>query len=46
MTVKELAELTGRSRTTIYNIARKLHRMPTVEEVLSVKMGRPRKYNY
>ena len=39
-----LAEKTGRSRMTIYYIARKLGRLPTEEEVMSQKKGRPRKY--
>ena len=39
-----LAEKTGRSRMTIYSLARKLGRLPTEEEVLNQKRGRPRKY--
>ena len=51
MTVEELAKKTGRSRVTIYNIMKKLneqgiYRLPTEEEVLSRKAGRPRKYKY
>lgn len=46
MTVKELCEITKRSRVAIYNLARKLGRIPTVEEVLNQKVGRPRKYDY
>lgn len=44
MTVKELAEASGKSRESIYKLARKLGRLPTLEEVIAVKMGRPRKY--
>lgn len=46
MTIKELAEATGRSKVAIYKTARQLGRLPTVEEVLKRKAGRPRKYNY
>ena len=46
MTVDELVEATGRSRVTIYKVARKLGRMPSVEEILNRKNGRPRKYDY
>lgn len=46
MTVDELVEATGRSRVTIYKVAHKLGRMPSVEEVLNRKNGRPRKYDY
>lgn len=42
--VEELAKLTGKSRVWIYKIAQKLGRLPTPEEVLSRKVGRPRKY--
>ena len=44
MTIQELAEITGRSRVTIYKVARRLGRIPTIEEVLNRKNGRPRKY--
>lgn len=44
MTIDELAEVTGRSRVTLYKIARQLGRTPTIEEVLNRKNGRPRKY--
>ena len=51
MTVIELAEKTGVSRTWIYEMCRRLGRIPTVEEVvnrkangLMKKMGRPQKY--
>ena len=46
MTVNELCKMTGKSRVAIYNLARKLGRMPTIEEILSQKIGRPRKYKY
>jgi hypothetical protein len=42
--VNILAKKTGRSRMAIYNLAKKLGRLPTEEEVLSQKVGRPRKY--
>lgn len=51
MTVIELAEKTGVSRTWIYEMCRRLGRIPTVDEVvnrktngLMKKMGRPQKY--
>ena len=43
-TIKELAEKTGKSEQSIYALARKLNRKPTLEEVESVKKGRPKKY--
>lgn len=46
MTVNELSIATGKSKVTIYKVARKLGRLPTVEEVLNRKVGRPRKYKY
>lgn len=44
MNVKELAKRCNRSETAIYNMAKKLGRLPTEEEVLAVKRGRPNKY--
>ena len=51
MTVIELAEKTGVSRTWIYEMCRRLGRIPTLDEVvnrktngLMNKMGRPQKY--
>lgn len=49
--VKNLAEETGRSRVTIYKVMKELRakgieRLPTKEEILNRKNGRPRKYNY
>ena len=44
MSVKELAKKCNRSETAIYNMARKLGRLPTEEEVMSTKRGRPQKY--
>mgnify|MGYP001041027054 CR=1 FL=1 len=44
MTVKELSEKTGKSQAAIYNLARKLGRLPTEKEILSQKSGRPQKY--
>ena len=43
-TIKELANKTGKSEQSIYALARKLNRKPTLEEVESVKKGRPKKY--
>ena len=42
--VQDLMKLTGRSKTTIYKLAGKLGRLPTVEEVMNRKNGRPKKY--
>lgn len=42
--VQELMKLTKRSKTTIYKLAGKLGRLPTVEEVLNRPNGRPKKY--
>lgn len=45
MTVEELAEITKLSRTTIYKLAKRLNRLPTVEEANAErKPGRPLKY--
>lgn len=42
--VAELMRKTGRSEIAIYKAARKLGRIPTVEEILNRKAGRPKKY--
>lgn len=42
--IRELAKRTGRNRMTIYKQCWELGRMPTEEEVLSVKRGRKLKY--
>lgn len=42
-TVKELAEATGKTPSAIYKMIEKLGRIPTLEEVKSVKNGRPPK---
>lgn len=42
--VADLMRKTGRSHITIYKVARKLKRRPTVNEVLNRKNGRPKKY--
>lgn len=42
--VQELIDKTGRSKTAIYRLAKKLGRLPTVEEILNRKNGRPNKY--
>ncbi len=44
LTVKELSERTGKCQAAIYNLCKKLGRMPTIDEVLSQKRGRPPKY--
>lgn len=44
MTIDELVKKTGKSKVTIYKVARKLGRIPTEEEVLNRSVGRPRKY--
>ena len=41
---EEIALNTNKSIQSIYKLANKLNRLPTEEEVLAVKMGRPRKY--
>lgn len=46
MTVKELAEETGVTEARVYQLAKKLGRLPTVDEIESRKgkRGRPKKY--
>lgn len=46
MTVKELAEETNVTERRVYQLAKKLGRLPTVEEIESRKgkRGRPKKY--
>lgn len=46
MTAKELAEATNVTERRVYQIAKKLGRLPTVEEIESRKgkRGRPPKY--
>ena len=46
MKVKELAEQTNVTRARVYQLAKKLGRLPTVEEIESRKgkRGRPPKY--
>lgn len=44
MTAQELAKATGKCVGTVYYHARKLDRLPTVEELNAVKRGRKRKY--
>ena len=44
MSVEEIAKATGRSKVAIYKLARRLGRLPSIEEVLNRKTGRPRKY--
>lgn len=40
----ELAIKTGKSRVVIYKVARRLGRIPTEEEIINRKTGRPSKY--
>lgn len=42
--VKELSELTGKSKQVIYRLIKRLGRVPSVEEILNRQNGRPRKY--
>ena len=44
MTVDELVKETGKSRVTIYKVAKRLGRLPSVEEIMNRPVGRPRKY--
>lgn len=45
MNAQEIAKASGKSVTTIYNYAKKLGRLPTVEEAKKgFPMGRPPKY--
>lgn len=44
MTIKELASVSGKTQMSVYNLAKKLGRIPTLDEVVSVKRGRPKKY--
>lgn len=44
MTIEELAKETGKSRVTIYKVAKRLGRIPTIEEIMNRQTGRPKKY--
>ena len=44
LSVKELAEAAGKSERNVYRLAKKLGRLPTVEELKAVKRGAPKKY--
>ena len=48
MTVHELAEKANVTERRVYQLAQKLGRLPTVEEIESRKgkRGRPKKYNW
>jgi sugar-specific transcriptional regulator TrmB len=48
MTPKEIAEKANLSEARVYQIAKKLGRLPTVEEIESRKgkRGRPQKYKW
>lgn len=41
----DIAKKAGVSLATVYNRAKKLRRLPTVEEAKMRESGRPRKYN-
>lgn len=42
--VEKLANITGKQERTIYYMAKKLGRLPTVDEIKATKSGRPLKY--
>lgn len=42
--VEELAKMSGKSKVSVYALCKKLGRLPTLEEVKAVKVGRPPKY--
>lgn len=43
--IEELMRLSGKCKATVYRLAKKFGRLPTVEELKSQKpTGRPRKY--
>jgi response regulator of citrate/malate metabolism len=44
MTIEELAKETGKSKVVIYKVAKRLGRIPTVEEIMNRQVGRPKKY--
>ena len=46
MTIKEIAKKANCSVSWVYNIAKRLGRLPTVEEITKLKgtVGRPKKY--
>lgn len=46
MTAQELAEKAGVSRRRVYQLAKQLGRLPTIDEIVSRKgkRGRPQKY--
>lgn len=44
ITAQGLARIAGVSLSSVYKLAKKMNRLPTVEEIQSVPMGRPRKY--
>lgn len=48
MTIKQLAEQTNVTERRVYQIAEKLGRLPTIEEIESRKgkRGRPKKYQW
>jgi predicted transcriptional regulator len=48
MTVQELAEKTNVTKARVYQIAKKLGRLPTVAEIeeRKGKQGRPKKYEW
>lgn len=46
MTIQEIAREAGVTTATVYRKAKKLSRLPTVEEAKKKNSGRPRKYKY
>lgn len=44
-TAAELAEIGGKTVQSVYNLARKLDRLPTPDELKAVRRGAPRKYH-
>lgn len=42
--IEELAIATGKSKVVVYRLAKKLGRLPSKEEILNRKNGRPPKY--
>ena len=42
--IKDLVAITGKSKSVIYALAKKLGRLPTIEEVINRPNGRPKKY--
>lgn len=45
MNAEELAKTIGKNVRSVYRLAKKLGRLPTVAELKAVKRGAPKKYN-